>query len=166
MQPKLASGCLVPPVRYGRLTVRVQRIEHAIVGLRPLADDEQANLILGSVDEGMCKTRAGGEADRISRSQPMKPAVRPGVGCALEEVDELLVCTFRMGKGQTASGCEALVVDADPLETEVTAEVGADGSSWPGYTQASLASISVQWTIAGWRSVTFRLQGSDVIPVA
>src|SRR5262249_45202008 len=87
---------IVPPVFAQRTLFRVQRIVDAIVRSARLADDEQTNVLVRIVDEGVADPGTGRETDTVPWHQPVEMAVDPGVRVALDYVDELLLCALGM----------------------------------------------------------------------
>src|SRR5262245_43213879 len=132
---------VVPPVLAQRAPFRIQRIVDTVVGPARFADDKQAHIVVGIVDEGVADPGAGGEANAVPGSQAMEVAVDPGVRVALDDIDELLFHALGMWIGSPPTGRQHLVMDAEPLQTEDAAEWRSDAEQFIGAGVASVVRL-------------------------
>jgi hypothetical protein len=117
---------VVPPILTKRTPFRVQGIVDAVVGPARFANDEQAYIAIGVVDERVADSCASWETDAITGLQAMEVAIDPGVRVALDHINEFLFHTLGMRIGSPSTGRQQFVMDTEPLQTEDAAKRRAD----------------------------------------
>ena len=134
MRTERALRYVIPPVLAQRTLFRVQGIEDAIVRSARLADDEQTDVLVRIVDEGVANPGTGRKADAVPGHQLVDMAVDPGVRIALNDVDELLLRALGMRVGCPPAWWQQLMMDAEPREAEdpTEREPMLSNSSLPG----------------------------------
>ena len=90
---------VVPPILTKRTPFRVQGIVDAVVGPARFANDEQAYIAIGVVDERVADSCASWETDAITGLQAVEVAIDPGVRVALDHINEFLFHTLGMRIG-------------------------------------------------------------------
>src|SRR5262249_46281151 len=96
------------------------------------ADDEQTDVLIRIVDEGVADPGTGREADAVPGYQPEEMAVDPGVRVAFDDVDELLFRALGMRVGSPPARSQELMMDAEPREAK-------DAAEWRAYAEQFVA---------------------------
>src|SRR5262249_51532385 len=119
-----SGGRIFPPI-LSRGLLRISGIKDAVLVLTTFPHHQQSHFARGVVEETVADTGAGREADRIAWAQSMQLAIEPDIRRPCDHIHEFLFNAFGVRIRGSTPGEEALMVNADPRETEMPPETGA-----------------------------------------